>query len=186
MLFVSEAAEPNDRPAVDAIGSDEGGMYARMRAIAGRLLARQPSDHTLQPTALVHEAYLRLANCALRRTDGRTLVILAARAMRSILVDYARRRRSQKRGGQAQQVALHDAVAQYHERAIDLLALDEALEGMRDRDPRAAELIELRFFAGLSESEIATIWEVSDRTVRREWRTARAWLYHQLTGGRNA
>ncbi|MHC4067216.1 MAG: ECF-type sigma factor [Planctomycetota bacterium] len=158
-----------------------GQVYDELRALARRYLSRQRPDHTLQPTALVHEAYLRLITH--RRSQGmdRTQFFwAAARAMRSVLVDHARRRRALKRGGTSRRVPLDQAVTSYDDRSIDLVALDEILERLKATDPRMTRIIDLRFFGGLSEEATAQALGVSARTVRREWRIARAWLHSQL------
>jgi RNA polymerase sigma factor (TIGR02999 family) len=159
-------------------------IYAELRVLAHDYLSRQRPDHTLPPTALVHEAYLRLAKQSrFQVSDQVHFFCLAARAMRSILIDHARRRNSMKRGGNATRVPLDDTVAFYNARAMDLLALDEALERLGALQPRLARMIELRFFGGLSLEEAAATLGVSDRTVRRDWLTAKAWLHHELSEG---
>ncbi len=149
-------------------------VYTELREVACRYLSRERKGHTLQPTALVHEAFLRLRqHKAAQGMDRGELMRLAARTMRHVLVDHARRRNAQKRGGASQRVALDDAVAVYHERAIDLIALHEVLERLESVDPRMTRIVEFRFFAGLTEEETAETLSVSTSTVRREWRLAR-------------
>lgn len=159
-------------------------LYDELRRLAGAYLARQRPRHTLQPTALVHEAYLRL----LRRKDLDGLDVtdffaLAATAMRSVLVDHARRRGRLKRGRGALPLPLDDVVSLYEENAIDLIALDEALTRLAQIDTDQVRVIELRFFGGLSLDETAAMLNTSPRTVGRIWNRARAWLRMDLTRG---
>jgi RNA polymerase sigma factor (TIGR02999 family) len=156
-------------------------LYEELRGLAHHFFSAQKPDHTLQPTALVHEAYLRLVDktqiVGLSRPQ---LLCTAARAMRSVLVDHARHGRAQKRGGGQERVPLDDSLALYEGRAIDLLALDEALEHLGRQEPRLAQIVELRFFGGLTEQEIALSLDCSVRTVRRDWRLARRYLGAEL------
>ncbi|MEQ8767449.1 MAG: ECF-type sigma factor [Planctomycetota bacterium] len=154
--------------------------YAELRRLASAQLGRR-AGHTLQPTAIVHEVFLRLAKSGEDRALARTDCLhLAARAMRSVLVDHARRRNALKRGGDAQRVPLDEAVAAYEERSTDLCALDEALDRLATFDSGLARLIDLRFFGGLSIEETARELGVSERTVYREWQLAKSWLQHEL------
>lgn len=172
------AAEGGDRGALDHLF---GVVYGELRKLARRQLQVTPPQYTLSTTALVHEAYLKLSNDAHWSTRDRShFFALAARAMRHILIDHARRRTRHKRGGAETPISLDDAQVPVHDRSDELLALDEALERLATMDPELARLVEWRFFAGLSVEEIAGILEVSDRTVKRQWRTARAFLYQQL------
>jgi RNA polymerase sigma factor (TIGR02999 family) len=156
-------------------------VYADLRDLAHRYLSLERPGHTLQPTALVHEAYLRIsAQTSRLDLDRAEIIAAAAGAMRLVLVDHARRRRAEKRGGSARRMPLDDVVASYEERAIDLVAVDEALSRLATFDAGLAKLVELRFFGGLAEEEIAAILGVSARTVRRGWRTARLWLAREL------
>lgn len=158
-------------------------VYAELRDLAHRYLSVERPGHTLQPTALVHEAYLRIsAQTSRLALDRAELIAAAAGAMRLVLVDHARRRRAEKRGGSARRVPLDDVLASYEERAIDLVAVDDALQRLTNVDPDLARLVELRFFGGLSEEDIASVLGVSARTVRRGWRTARLWLARELGG----
>lgn len=158
-------------------------MYDDLRRLACTYLSRQSRDHTLQPTALVHEAYLRLVQQDNPPARGRThCFCLAAKAMRSVLVDHARRRKAAKRGGGARRVPLDDVVAMYEDRALNLLVLDEALNDLAALDPQLVRIVEMRFFGGLTEREIAGVMGVSERTVRREWSVARMWLFRCLGG----
>jgi len=172
------AAEGGDRGALDHLF---GLVYAELRQLARRQLHSTPLQHTLSTTALVHEAYLKLsADVRWSTRDRSHFFALAARAMRHILIDHARRRTRHKRGGLEAPLSLEDAQVPVHDRSDELLALDEALERLAAVDPELARLVEWRFFAGLSVEEIARVLEVSDRTVKRQWRAARAFLYQQL------
>jgi len=152
-------------------------IYGELRRIAGAQLRHERPDHTLQPTALVHEAWLRLAADPVRDVEGRQhFLSLAARVMRRVLVDHARERQAQKRGGGAATVTLDEAVALYERRELDLLDLDEALQRLSALDSQLARIVELRFFAGLSNEEVAHAEATSLRSVERGWSTARAWL----------
>jgi RNA polymerase sigma factor (TIGR02999 family) len=155
-------------------------VYDRLRAIASRFFQRERADHTLQPTALVNEAYLQLVE----RTDldwsGRThFLAIAASEMRRILVDHARRKHAQKRGGGMHRVTLEGVPEDFSPR-VDLLDIHEALERLAGLDERAARVVELRFFAGMSMEEVAAVLGVTSRTIRDDWRTARAWLRTEL------
>jgi RNA polymerase sigma factor (TIGR02999 family) len=157
-------------------------VYEQLRSLAEACLRRERPGHTLQPTALVHEAYLKLAG---QRTAGWTsraqFLGVAAQAMRRILVDHARARGRDKRNG-GPRIPLEDAAALAEERAIDLVALDESLDVLATMDPQKARLVELRFFAGLTAPEAAEVLGVSLRTVERDWTMARAWLRARITG----
>ncbi len=155
--------------------------YRDLRELARRFLSRERSDHTLQPTALVHEAYLRLLRDSPESSrEASSLLRKAASAMRRVLVDHARRKGAGKRGGERKREPLTDAVLMYQERALDLVALDEALTRLEEMDPISAELVELRFFGGLTEEETAEALSVSSRTVRRGLFAARLWLRREL------
>jgi RNA polymerase sigma factor (TIGR02999 family) len=154
-------------------------VYRELRRIAKRCLASQPHN-TLQSTALVHEAYLRLAGSSIRWEDRVHFFAVAAQLMRRILVDYTRMKRAQKRGGDAVTLLLDENVAASAERELDLIALDDALNALAGIDERQARLVELRFFAGLSIEETARALEISPATVKREWATARLWLLQQI------
>jgi RNA polymerase sigma factor (TIGR02999 family) len=156
-------------------------IYDELRRIAGRQLHQERGDHTLQATAIVHEAYLRLAGQAGLEWPSRAhFFAFAAHLIRRILVDYARRRNRAKRGGLVQRVTLFEAADLALEKSPDLLALDEALSGLEKVDPRKATVVELKFFAGLTLDEVAEQLGISTETVSREWRRARAWLYSAL------
>jgi RNA polymerase sigma factor (TIGR02999 family) len=152
-------------------------VYGELRDLAQRELYREVPGHTLHATALVHEAYLKLAGSGMPASDRSHFLAIAARAMRQVLVDHARRRKALKRGGDVVRTTLTDAGAPVEFQPDEMIALDEALEQL---DPRQRQVVEFRFFAGMEESEIADVLDVSTRTVRREWVKARAWLYRSL------
>lgn len=156
-------------------------VYDELRRVAGRQLASERGSHTLQPTALVNEAFLRLVDQTRASWKDRThFYSVAAQIMRRILIDHARRRLAGKRGGGAETVSL-DGVADWPEpRDLDVILLDEALTELATFDPRQSRVVELRFFAGLSVEETAEALQLSTATVKREWRMARAWLVRQL------
>lgn len=156
-------------------------VYNELRRIAKRCLAAQPHN-TLQSTALVHEAYLRLAGNSIRWEDRVHFFAVAAQLMRRILVDHSRMKRAQKRGGDSVTLVLDENLAVPTERELDLVALDDALNALAAIDERQAKLVELRFFAGLSIEETAHALEISPATVKREWATARLWLLQQIRG----
>ena len=158
-------------------------VYEELRALAKRELYREQQGHTLHATALVHEAYLKLAGSGMPASDRAHFLAIAARAMRQVLVDHARRRKAIKRGGDMVATTLTDGGAPVDFRPDELIALDEALEQL---EPRQRQVVEFRFFAGMEEKEIAEVLGVSDRTVRREWGKARAWLYRSLYPDRSA
>jgi RNA polymerase sigma factor (TIGR02999 family) len=159
-------------------------VYDELRRMAAKELRRSRGDQTLQATAIVHEVYLRLSSREGFRLSSRThFFALAARLIRQVLVDYARRQNRLKRGGQAERVTLTETAGLVGPRDPDLLAVDEALEKLEDLDPRKAAIVELRFFAGLTLEETAEQLGISPETVGREWRRARAWLCNELEGG---
>ena len=156
-------------------------VYSELKSIARRHLRREEARHTLQSTALVHEAYLRLVDQNRVRWQNRAhFFAVAGQLIRRILVDHARRRRAAKRGGAAQSLTLDQAVAGTGGRNVDLLALDEALTNLSELDAQQARVVELRYFAGLTVAESAEALGVSPATVQRDWTTARAWLFRQL------
>jgi RNA polymerase sigma factor (TIGR02999 family) len=156
-------------------------VQAELRRQAARYLRRERPNHTLQPTALVHEAFLRLIEQRDVRWQNRAHFFgIAAQAMRRILVDHARTHGRAKRGGGAPMVTLDEAVVAAEERSIDLIALDQALERLAVEDPRQAKVVELRFFGGLSVEETGLVMDISPATIKREWTMAKAWLYSQL------
>ena len=169
----------------EAPGSVFALVYDELRRLAASALRNERSDHTLQPTALVHEAYLRLAEEPNGRWQNRAhFLAVAARAMRRILVDHARRHKAAKRGSGVVLLALEDdvagAAAALPADDVDLVTLDEALGRLAALDPRQARIVELRFFGGLSVEETAEIVAASGRTVKRDWQLARAWLKREM------
>ncbi len=162
-------------------------VYDELHRLAEARMRRERGDHTLQATALVHEAWLKLVDQRERAWENRNhFLAIAATAMRRILVNHAHGHRAAKRGGDRARVTLDPSAAVLGERADDLLALDEALTRMADEFPDKARLVELRFFAGLTHEEIAEVQGVSVRTVERGWRLARAWLRRELSAGPTA
>lgn len=156
-------------------------LYAELRGLAAALSARLPPGQTLQPTALVHEAYLKLVRGKDPGWGGkRHFFGAAAQAMREILVDQARRKASLKHGGHGQRVELTDGLVLIEPPADDVLALDEAIRGLQSEEPRLAEIVLLRYYTGLSVEETAAVVGRSESTVKREWRQARAWLATRL------
>jgi len=156
-------------------------VYRELRRRAAGYLRQERADHTLQPTALVHEAYLRLIGQDRMAWQNRAQFLgVAAQMMRRILVDHARSRRATKRPG-ALKVVLDDRIGATRPRDFDLLALDEALDDLATFDPQLGRIVELRYFGGLSETEVAEVLSMSRSTVTREWQTARAWLYRRMT-----
>jgi RNA polymerase sigma factor (TIGR02999 family) len=172
-----EAAGSGDRRAVERLYEF---VYGELHQLARSNLRRERSGHTLQPTALVNEAYIRLAPGDDPWQNRRHFFHAAGRAMRQILVDHARRRDADKRGGGAERVTLSDVDAVAPEDEIDVLRLDAALEGLAGEDPRLAELVTLRFFAGMSIDEAAAAIGISPATAKRDWAFARAWLRTRL------
>lgn len=159
-------------------------VHAELRRLARRHMARERPGHTLQPTALVNEAYLRLVDLRqMRWQDRNHFFAMAARLMRRILVDTARSRGYQKRGGHARQVSLDEGLVVSEPPSEDLLAVDTALTRLAAMSPRRAQVVELRFFGGLNVEETAEALKVSSETVKRDWRLAKAWLLRELAGG---
>jgi RNA polymerase sigma factor (TIGR02999 family) len=158
-------------------------IYEELRAIAARHLRSERPDHTLQTTGLVHEAYLRLVDQNQTWQNRSHFFAIAAMAMRRVLVDHARASQAAKRGGPNTVLPLEEAlVVGTDDSWPDLLDLDGALSRLAELDPRMARLVELRFFGGLTVDETAELLEISPRTVKREWRTARAWLRREISG----
>ena len=156
-------------------------VYAELRQMARRYVRLERADHTLQTTALINEAYLKLLGQQEKEWKNRAHFFgVAAQAMRHILVDYARARKMGKRGGGAHQFSLDEAIALSPKRSADLVALDDALTMLAKLDQRQSQIVELRFFGGLTEEEIGEILKVSPRTVRSDWRLARSWLLREL------
>jgi RNA polymerase sigma factor (TIGR02999 family) len=157
-------------------------VYDELRRLARERLRRERADHTLQATALVHEAYLRLVDQTRVSWRSRAHFFgVAAQQMRRILVDYARAHIAAKRGGLGRRVSLDEAATFAQEEALDLVALDSALENLAKTYPRKSQVVELKFFGGLEVREIADVLEVSEKTVRRDWNFAKLWLLRELT-----
>jgi RNA polymerase sigma factor (TIGR02999 family) len=159
-------------------------VYPELRRLAAGYLRRERLDHTLQPTALVHEAYMRLVDQSIADCHTRArFFAIAAHVMRQILVNHAERHKAAKRGG-GNKVALDEAVALAGEsKVVDVLALDRALNKLAQLDPRQSHIVEMRFFCGLPEQEIAEVLDISIRTVKRDWVMAKAWLHGELMHG---
>ncbi len=156
-------------------------VYDELRRLARRYLQGERADHTLQATGLVHEAYLRLVDQTNATWQNRAhFMAVAAQQMRHILVDYARRHRAEKRGGEWNKVDFDAALALPVSRNLDVIALDDALHDLVKLNPQHSQIVELRFFGGLTIDEVAEVLDVSPRTVKREWRMARAWLRCQV------
>jgi len=156
-------------------------VYDELRKIAGQYLKKEKSDHTLQPTALVHEAYMKLIDISdISWNDRAHFFAVSANIMRHILVDHARAKLAEKRGGDAQHISLEDADSLSSETDIDLLAVDEALNELAKFDEQQSRIVELRFFGGLTIEETAHVAGISPATVKREWAMAKAWLHRKL------
>jgi RNA polymerase sigma-70 factor, ECF subfamily len=162
-------------------------VYDELHRLAGRYMGRERPGHTLQTSALVNEAYLRLANWKGAEWQGRAhFFAVAAKMMRRVLVDFSRDRSYLKRGGGAIRVSLGEAADEFTEgRGADLIALDEALDALAQVDARKARVVEMRFFGGLSVAEAAGALKVSEETVTRDWRLAKVWLFRELDKGVN-
>lgn len=158
-------------------------IEAELHRLAQSYLRQERPGHSLQATDLVNEAYLRLADWKAIPWQNRAHFFgVAAQLMRHILVDHARRRRAHKRGGEAIQISLTEAEKIPQQRSVDVIALDDALSSLTNFDERKSRIVELRFFGGLSEEEVAEVLKISLRTVQREWNLARAWLFRELRG----
>jgi RNA polymerase sigma factor (TIGR02999 family) len=159
-------------------------IYGELRRTAGGLMRRDRPGHTLQPSALVHEALLRLldGDALTDVPNRRYLFAAAAQAMRQVLVDHARRRNTQKRGGNRVRFPLDQVLAGFDDQGLDVIALQEALDRLAQDHPRQAQVVDLRFFGGLTVREVAETLAVSEGTVENDWRFARAWLRRQLGG----
>lgn len=157
-------------------------VYEELRRLATRKMSHEPPGQTLQATALVHEAYIRLVGPEAQNWNSRThFFTAAAEAMRRILIDNARRKKRLKRGGDQQKVDLDNAEIAVNDPSTDLIALDEALSKLYKEEPKVADLVKMRFYAGLSLDQAATALEISRRTADRYWAYARAWLYQEIT-----
>jgi RNA polymerase sigma factor (TIGR02999 family) len=160
-------------------------VYSELRRLAAAYLRRERPDHTLQSTALVHEAFLKLVNQ--REVEWRSRAHfygIAAQMIRRILVDYARAHHAEKRGSHAVKLALDEALAVPENTELDLVGLNDALEQLGQMDPRQNRIVELRFFAGLSIEETAEVMQLSPATIKREWNSARAWLFREISRSR--
>jgi len=158
-------------------------MHDELRKIAHRLLQKRPAGNMLTTTALVHEAYLKLIDQSrVEWTDQAHFQALAARVMRQILIDYFRKQTAEKRGGDAPTISLEEGKIPVDQRGDTLVALDEALERLSEKDSRKAQIVMYQFFGGMTQRAIGEVLDVSARTVRREWRKARAWLADELSG----
>ena len=174
---------------VDWSGGDEQAMdqllplvYDELRRLANHYLAHERSDHTLQPTALVHEAYLRLVETRNRDFRSRAYFFgVASKLMRRVLVDHARKHRAEMRGGGRTKISLDEAIDLPDGQNLDLVALDDALNTLAKIDPRQSRMVELKFFGGLSVDEMAEVLRVSAATIKRDWAWARTWLYREMT-----
>ena len=174
-----QSLNAGDREAVDALVPI---VYSELRKLASHYLKSEREGHTLQPTALVHEAFLRLVEQETQWQNRTHFFAMAASLMRRILVDYARGYNAEKRGGAAEKVVLEDVFVFVKEKPAEMLALDEALQELAKIDPRRAKVVELRFFGGLNNDEIAEVLEVHSNTVLRDWNLARAWLKTYMQG----
>jgi RNA polymerase sigma-70 factor (ECF subfamily) len=157
-------------------------VYSELHRLARSYFRRERSDHTLQPTALVNEAYMRMAGESAEIESRGHFLAMAATQMRRILVDYARQHRAVRRGAGGQKVMIEDTMAICEPRSLDMIVLDSALAKLALLDPSQAQLVELRFFGGLSVEETAEVLGISSSTVKREWRVARAFLCREITG----
>jgi RNA polymerase sigma-70 factor (ECF subfamily) len=157
-------------------------IYDELRRRASYYISRERKDHTLQPTALVHEAYLRMVDQTSPSIENRLhFYAIASRVMRQVLVDHARSRNAEKRGGAAQRLAIDDIQISADHAAGDVLQLNEALGRLEKLDKRKCNVVDMRFFGGLKESEIAAVLGVNEKTVRRDWQFAKVWLYRELS-----
>lgn len=184
ITLLLHAAASGDRRDLDALLA---AIYEDMRRLAAAHMGGERTDHTLQPTALVHEAYVRLIDQ--RSTDWKDRLhffALASRIIRRILIDHARAHQAAKRGGGGTRISLGDHDPAAPDRDPDVLALDEALEELAQIDAQQARIVELRYFGGCTIEEIATLLDIGKRTVDREWQVARAWLFDRLQDGEAA
>ena len=173
-----KSSQAGDREALDKLFPL---VYGELRRVASAQLNCERENHTLQPTALVHEAYLRLIEQHSVDWQNRAhFFSIASEMMRRILVNYAVSRQAEKRGGAETKLVLDEAVSFAAERDIDLIDLDAGLSKLAELDERQARIVEMKFFGGLSTEETASVLEISDRTVKREWRSAKIWLYEQM------
>jgi RNA polymerase sigma factor (TIGR02999 family) len=181
VTMLLQAIGKGDRSAMDRLVPL---LYDEIREIAARHMARERKDHTLQPTALVNEAYMRLIDRREPDWENRTHFLgVASQVIRRVLVEHARARNRDKRGGGALMVTLSEGLAGGPAVDLDILALDRALDKLGESDPDERQVVELRFFGGMSVPEVAKVLGVSTRTVERRWTYARAWLFRELKGG---
>ena len=158
-------------------------VYDELHRLARSYFRRERGEHTLQPTALVHEAYIKLVDQRAPMESRGHFLAVAATQMRRILLDYARKHRAARRGGEGQKVMLEDTMAICEQAPVDMIALDSALTNLAGLDAQQARLVELRFFGGLSVEQTAEVMGVSPATVKRHWSSARAYLHREITGG---
>ena len=182
MIFCGNVIPVTDKPALDDLMPV---VYDELHRLAQRYLSRERAGHTLQTTALVHEAYLRLVDQKSVNWQNRAQFFgIAAQMMRRILINHARERNAQKRQAYATKISLDDAVGLFEKRELDLVALDEALNELAALDPQQAQIVELRFFGGLTIEEVAEVLGISPATTKRDWDSAKLWLRRQLGNGR--
>lgn len=177
---MTDPTDPSNPPASADISAEA--VYHELRRLANAYMRRERPGQTLQATALVHEAYLRLADAGIHWKDRNHFIGVAARSMRQILVDRARARGAQKRWGGMDRVSLTDALAKAAQEDAILPALDEALTRLEQIDPEEARIVELRYFVGLTNEEAAEALKISVATLKRRWAHARAWLFRELSG----
>lgn len=161
-------------------------VYSELHRLARSYMRRERRDHTLQPTALINEAYLRLAHDDIDWQNRQHFIAVAATVMRRFLVDYARGHDAEMRGGDFQRVQLSEVLVMAPERSEEVLAVNEALDALQAINPRQAQVVELRYFAGLSIDEVASTLNISPRSVKRDWMQARRWLYREVQKGGTA
>jgi len=155
-------------------------VYKELHRLAKSYMRREHPDHTLQPTALIHEAYIRLVGNDTDWQNHEHFIGVAANVMRRVLVDHARAHNAGMRGGDFRRVELEEGIAISNDRSNEVLAVDEALEEFKKENPRQAQIVELRYFAGLSIEQIAALLEISPRSVQRDWSSAKEWLFERL------
>ena len=181
MRTLDDSAAPQSNGNVEALEAWVTALYTELRRLAAHYLDRERANHTLQATALVHEAYLRLLEQRQVQWENRSQVIgIAAQLMRRILLDYSRGKRSAKRGGNLRKIYLQEATLLAKDRGADVIAVDQALTRLAAIDPEHARIVELRFFGGLNVEETAEALAISPATVKRHWSVAKAWLAREL------